>query len=253
MKLSMMRLVLPLLAITLASGCASTGNTEQQAKNSYADPRDPIESFNRGVWDLNYDVLDAYILRPTTVGYMTVVPKPARQGIANLVNNLDEPVNVVNALLQFKPKSAAVGTGRFVINSTLGLLGLFDVATALDLKEQDEDFGQTLAVWGMPQGPYLMIPAMGPSTASDAAGRVVDNLYFPATWLNTPLALTKAGLNILGAREQLMSSEQLLKESVDPYSFVKEAYFQRRDYEVHDGSPPQKEEDESYLDDYLDN
>lgn len=253
MKLSMMRLIFPLLAVALASGCASNTSTEPQANSAYSDPRDPIEPFNRGVWDLNYDVLDAYILRPATVGYMTVVPKPARQGIANVVNNLDEPVNVVNALLQFKPRSAAIGTGRFVINSTLGLFGLFDVATALDLKEHDEDFGQSLAVWGVPHGPYVMLPAMGPGTARDVTGRLVDNLYFPANWLNTPLALTKAGLNILGAREQLMSSEQLLKESVDPYSFVKEAYFQRRAYEVHDGNPPAAEEDEAYLDDYLDN
>jgi len=253
MKLSLCRLIVPALSLVLASGCASRSATEPQAQSNYSDPRDPIETVNRNLWDFNYDVLDAYVLRPATVGYITVVPKPARQGLANVVNNLDEPVNVLNALLQAKPKSAAISTGRFLVNSTLGLFGLFDVATRLDLARQDEDFGQTLAVWGVTDGAYLMLPALGPTTVRDTTGRVADNLYFPATWLNTPLTLTKAAINALDARERLMSTEQLLNESVDPYSFVKEAYFQRRLYQVYDGQPPQQQEDESYLDQYLDN
>lgn len=245
-------LVSCLVLLTL-SGCASKSAVdEQQAQTNYQDPRDPIESVNREIWYFNYDILDAYVLRPVTVGYMNVVPKPARTGVANVISNLDEPTNFVNGVLQAKPKSAAISLGRFVLNSTVGLFGLFDVATRLDLKNQDEDFNQTLATWGVGDGPYLMLPALGPSTVRDTTGRVVDNLYFPSTWLNTPLTITKAFFSVLNSREQVMSMEQLLNDSVDPYAFTKEAYFQRREFQIYDGNPPKKEEeDEAYLDEYL--
>lgn len=250
MNLNTIRTLTGALSLLFLAGCASTQGTETSA-TSYQDPRDPLESANRVLWNFNYDVLDTYVLRPVTVGYMAVVPKPARHGISNVVDNLDEPVNALNALLQFKPKSAAISTGRFVVNSTLGLFGLFDVATVMNIQRQNEDFGQTLAVWGIGDGPFLMMPALGPSTARDTTGRVVDNLYFPATWLNTPLALTKAALKALDAREKMMPVEKMLEESLDPYSFIKEAYYQRRSFEIHDGNVPETEEDDSYLDEYL--
>ncbi len=253
MVLRMKPVLVSCLLLLTVTGCASKkAADEQQAQSNYQDPRDPIESVNRDIWDFNYDVLDAYLLRPATVGYMTVVPKPARTGIANVISNLDEPTNFVNGVLQAKPKSAAISLGRFVLNSTVGLFGLFDVATRLDLKNQDEDFNQTLASWGVGDGPYLMLPALGPSTVRDTTGTVVDNLYFPSTWLNTPLTITKAVLGALGGREQMMSMEQLLNDSVDPYAFIKEAYFQRKEFQIYDGNPPKKaEEDEAYLDEYL--
>ncbi len=246
-------LFLPLAAVTLLAGCASKPVPEQApAQAAYKDTRDPLETINRPLWDFNYDILDKYLLRPATVGYITVVPKPARKGLVNAVNNLGEPASFVNATLQAKPSSAAVSAGRFLVNSTLGIFGLFDVASKIGLAERQEDFNQTLALWGVGHGAYLMLPAMGPTTVRGTAGGVVDNLYFPLGLLNTPLTLTRAAIAALDAREQLMSMEQMLEESLDPYAFIKESYFQRELFKIYDGNPPQQEEpevDEDLLDD----
>lgn len=249
--------VAALLPVILLSGCASkpdNGQAGQQQAN-YQDNRDPLETINRPLWDFNYDILDKYLLRPATVGYMTVVPKPARKGLVNVANNLNEPASFVNGTLQAKPDRAAISAGRFLVNSTLGLFGLFDVATRIGLVEQDEDFSQTLAVWGVGDGPYLMLPALGPTTVRDTTGGLVDNLYFPLALLNTPLTLTRAAINALDGREQLMSMENLLEESLDPYAFIKESYYQRQLFKIYDGNPPKQEEpevDESVFDDLLD-
>ncbi|MBU1307988.1 MAG: VacJ family lipoprotein [Gammaproteobacteria bacterium] len=249
-------LMLPVAALALLSGCANKAAPQQQAAAPvYQDVRDPLETLNRPLWDFNYDILDKYLLRPATVGYMTVVPKPARKGLVNAVNNLGEPASFVNASLQAKPSSAAVSAGRFLVNSTLGIFGLFDVASKIGLAEQQEDFNQTMAVWGLGHGAFLMLPALGPSTVRGTAGGVVDNLYFPLGLLNTPLSLTRAAIGALDAREQLMSLEQMLDESLDPYAFVKESYFQRELFKIHDGNPPQQQEpevDEDLLEDLFD-
>ncbi|PKM17320.1 MAG: ABC transporter [Gammaproteobacteria bacterium HGW-Gammaproteobacteria-15] len=246
--------LLPLML--LVTGCASKPDTKQtQQQTDYRDSRDPLETINRPLWDFNYDILDKYVLRPATVGYMTVVPKPARKGLVNVANNLSEPASFLNGTLQAKPDRAAISAGRFLVNSTLGLFGLFDVATRIGLVEQGEDFSQTLAVWGVGDGPYLMLPALGPTTVRGTAGGLVDNLYFPLGLLNTPLTLTRAAINALDDREQLMSMENMLEESLDPYAFVKESYYQRQLFKIYDGNPPKQEEpevDESVFDDLLD-
>ncbi|HEY0924840.1 VacJ family lipoprotein [Rheinheimera pacifica] len=246
--------LLPLML--LVTGCASKPDTKQtQQQTDYRDSRDPLETINRPLWDFNYDILDKYVLRPATVGYMTVVPKPARKGLVNVANNLSEPASFLNGTLQAKPDRAAISAGRFLVNSTLGLFGLFDVATRIGLVEQGEDFSQTLAVWGVGDGPYLMLPALGPTTVRGTAGGLVDNLYFPLGLLNTPLTLTRAAINALDGREQLMSMENMLEESLDPYAFVKESYYQRQLFKIYDGNPPKQEEpevDESVFDDLLD-
>lgn len=244
----LIKTTLILSALWLA-GCSST--TAQQAAPAANDPKDPLESLNRSVWTFNYDYLDAYVLRPATVGYMTVVPKPARTGLSNMVNNLNEPANFINGLLQGKPTGSAVSAGRFLLNSTVGVAGLFDVATPMGLAVQEEDFGQTLGVWGVGHGPYLMIPARGPSTVRNIAGDVVDNLYFPMSVLNTPQTIGKFVIGALSAREQLMAQEKLLNDSLDPYAFVKDAYFQRQDYQQYDGNPPEQSVDEAALEDFL--
>jgi phospholipid-binding lipoprotein MlaA len=247
--------VKPLIKTTLIlsalwlAGCSST--TAQQAAPVTNDPKDPLESLNRSVWTFNYDYLDAYVLRPATVGYMTVVPKPARTGLSNMVNNLNEPANFINGLLQGKPTGSAVSAGRFLLNSTVGVAGLFDVATPMGLGVQEEDFGQTLGVWGVGHGPYLMIPARGPSTVRNITGDVVDNLYFPMSVLNTPQTIGKFVIGALSAREQLMAQEKLLNDSLDPYAFVKDAYFQRQDYQQYDGNPPEQSVDEAALEEFL--
>ncbi len=251
--------------VLLLSGCASKpepraelsqGNEYQQAAEAaspealpYVDPRDPLERINRPLWDFNYDVLDKYLLRPATVGYMTVVPKPARKGLVNVVENLGEPASFLNGLLQGKPGQAAVSAGRFLVNSTVGVFGLFDVATQIGLAEADEDFNQTLAVWGVGDGAFLMVPARGPTTVRGTAGGIVDGLYFPLGLLNTPLTLTRLAIDALDSREQLMGLEQMLADSLDPYAFVKESYFQRQEFKIYDGNPPKPEEEE--LDDDL--
>lgn len=253
MPIFLSRCLLALMMTGLVTGCASSAKTEQQAAENTAmgDPRDPLEDYNRPLWDFNYDILDKHILRPTTVGYMKVMPKPARQGLKNMADNIGEPASAVNGLLQAKPGSAAISTGRFLVNSTVGLLGLFDVASRIGLEAQDEDFSQTMAVWGIGAGPYLMIPGIGPSTPRQLVGGVVDNLYFPAKLLNTPLAITRYVIEALDGREQLMSVEQLLNESLDPYAFIRESYFQRLEYKIYDGNPPQRQQpevDEDFLD-----
>ncbi|MBV2127818.1 MlaA family lipoprotein [Arsukibacterium indicum] len=221
---------------------------------AYVDPRDPLERINRPLWDFNYDILDKYLLRPATVGYMTVVPKPARRGLINVVENLGEPASFLNGLLQGKPSRAAVSAGRFLVNSTVGIFGLFDVAAKIGLAEAEEDFNQTLAVWGVGDGAFLMIPARGPTTVRGTAGGIVDGLYFPLGLLNTPLTLTRFAIDALDSREQLMNVEQMLEDSLDPYSFVKESYYQRQEFKIYDGNPPQPEEEEldDELLDYLD-
>ncbi|MDP5191816.1 MlaA family lipoprotein [Rheinheimera baltica] len=247
-------------AALVLCGCASkpADTVQAEADNMsahYADSRDPLENINRPLWDFNYDILDQYLLRPATVGYMTVVPKPARKGLVNAANNLNEPASFLNSTLQAKPNSAAISAGRFLVNSTLGIFGLFDVATKIGLAEKSEDFSQTLAVWGVGDGAFLMIPALGPSTVRDTTGTVVDSLYFPLALLNTPLSLTRAAIGALDAREQLMSMESLLEESLDPYAFIKESYFQRQQFKIYDGNPPQPPEpeiDEAAFDDLLD-
>lgn len=238
-----------LLSLALLAGCASSEQAKQQAAESnavpppvYDDPRDPWERVNRPLWDFNYDVLDAYILRPVTVGYMTVVPKPVRKGLINVVDNLGEPASFLNSILQAKPEKAAVSAGRFLVNSTVGIAGLFDVASKMGMEPADEDFNQTLAVWGVGDGPYLMVPARGPTTIRGTAGGIVDNLYFPLGLLNTPLTLTRAAIMALDGREQLMQVENMLNNSLDPYSFVKEGYFQRQQFKIYDGNPPPPEE-----------
>lgn len=247
-----------LIAVVLSlTACASSNQAKQQAEQStvnqgpgYDDPRDPFERVNRSLWDFNYDILDAYILRPATVGYMTVVPKPARKGLINVVDNLGEPASFLNSILQAKPEKAAVSVGRFLVNSTVGVLGIFDVASKIGLENADENFNQTLAVWGVGDGPYLMVPARGPTTVRGTAGGIVDTLYFPLGLLNTPLTLTRAAIMALDGREQLMQVENMLNNSLDPYSFVKESYFQRQLFKVYDGNPPAPEEtlDDDILD-----
>lgn len=240
------------------AACASSEAAKQQQEaqtaekpvSLYDDQRDPIERINRPIWDFNYDILDKYVLRPATVGYMKVVPKPARKGLGNMAENLGEPASFINSILQAKPKKAATSAGRFLVNSTVGILGIFDVASEIGLEPAEEDFNQTLAVWGVGDGAYLMLPALGPSTVRGTVGGVVDNLYFPFTILDTPITLTRAGIMALNGREQLMQVEDMLNDSLDPYSFIKESYYQRNLFKIYDGNPPQQEEtlDDDVLD-----
>ncbi|MFC6439402.1 VacJ family lipoprotein [Bowmanella sp. JS7-9] len=246
---------LPLILLLLG-GCASRPHDDAELSNNPGDPRDPIESFNREMWDFNWNVLDKHILRPTTEAYITVMPRFARDGLYNAALNLEEPANAVNNLLQGKVGDSAGSVGRFVINSTIGLLGFFDVAKHMGIERTEEEFGETLGVWGVGTGPYLMVPAMGPNDPRNLTGDIVDGSYFPMADLNIYLSLLSTGIKVLEIRASLMEQEKLVEQSVDPYALVKDIYFQQQEFKVKDGKvekPAEEKELEDDIDAYLDN
>ncbi len=233
--------------LLMLAACAQVPEEKQ-------DPRDPLQAINRPVYDFNMDVLDAYLLRPAAVAYVNVTPQPVRTGLVHFTENLQAPTDVVNAALQGKTANTGISLARFLINSTVGLFGIFDVASELGLELVDEDFGQTLGVWGAGDGPYLMLPAMGPSTGRNLTGDVMDNFVLPEIALSTPQSLLVFALKALEARASLMPQESLLNESLDPYIFMKDIYFQRQIYELYDGNPPLKEEKiDEFDEDFLEN
>ena len=203
------------------------------------------------MYDFNMDVLDAYVLRPVAVGYVAVTPTPVRRSIVNFTGNISAPTDVINATLQGKAGNAGVSLARFLVNSTVGIFGLFDVATSLGLNIVDEDFGQTLGVWGIGDGAYLMLPGMGPSTARNLTGDVVDSFVLPKIALTTPQTVLVFALKAVEARASLIPQESLLNESLDPYIFMKDIYFQRQLYELYDGNPPVEKEPEDFDEDFL--
>ncbi|SFC22513.1 MlaA family lipoprotein [Pseudoalteromonas denitrificans] len=215
------------------------------------DDRDPLQTVNRPVYDFNMDILDSYILRPATVGYVAITPQPVRRGLLNFAENINEPVDGINAALQGKVGNAGVSVARFLINSTVGIFGFFDVASEIGLEQIDEDFGQTLGVWGVDDGAYLMLPAYGPSTARNISGDVIDGFVIPSIALSMPQSFLLFAIKALEARASLIPQEALLNESLDPYIFVKEAYLQRQVYDLYDGNPPLEEEVEDFDEDFL--
>ncbi|MCU4675782.1 VacJ family lipoprotein [Catenovulum sp. 2E275] len=219
------------------SACATTGEPQTELS-------DPLESVNRTMWDFNYQVLDKNILRPTAVAYQKYVPKPVRSGLVNMSSNLEEPSSMINNLLQAKPKEAATSAGRFLINTTVGLLGLVDVAQYIGLKPKQEEFDEVLGKWGVNTGPFLMVPAYGPTVPREVAGDLVDSSYFPLDGLTIWLSAFRFGIDALESRVQLMAQEQMLEDSFDQYIFVKEAYFQNTQFKVYDGDPPRPQDEE---------
>ena len=202
-----------------------------------ADPRDPWEGYNRAVFAFN-NGLDTVLLKPAAQAYDTVVPEPVDRGVSNFFANLGEVGNFANSLLQAKPGASVRALVRLTINSTVGLLGLFDVATELGIERGEEDFGQTLGAWGAGPGPYLVLPVLGPSTVRDGLAAPVDFLSSPTGWLDDPAArnaaLAAAGVD---ARADLLETEEAVEElTADKYALVRNAYLDRRDYEVSDGA-----------------
>ncbi len=193
------------------------------------DNNDPLEGVNRTVFGFN-DGLDIMVLRPLAAVYGFVVPSPAKQAVARALANLGGPVILANDVLQLEPGDAGTAAGRFVINSTLGLLGLFDVAEHLGLPRHGADFGQTLHAWGLGSGPYLMLPLLGPSTGRDGIGTAVDTVIDPFSyWLSRGASITRNGSQATSQREALLVSLHDLREgSVDYYAALRAAYFQNR-------------------------
>ena len=243
-------ILISVIALSMG-GCASNSASQQaEAETNSGDTQDPFEPINRAIWDLNYNVLDAYILRPITVGYITVMPQAGRTGLLNAAHNLEEPVNFVNNLLQGKVGESMDSAFRFVINSTVGLAGAVDVAGAMGVERQEEDFDEVMGVWGIGNGPYLMIPATGPNDVRGVTGEVIDNLYFPTTYLNSNWTILRWTLELLEKRALFMEQEQQLEASADAYAFVKSAYFQNKAFQVNDGEVEDDQFDEDELEDF---
>jgi|SRR5690606_27023827 len=195
---------------------------------------DPWEGFNRKVFAFN-DVADRYVLKPVAKGYQAVTPQFVERGVHNMFGNLGEIRNVVNDLLQAKFQHGAQDAGRFVVNSTVGVLGFFDVASKIGLEAHDEDFGQTLGYWGLESGPYIVLPLLGPRTVRDAVGSIPDGYTDPVVMGvdHVPTRNQILGLRVVDVRASLLQAEELM--SGDRYIFMRDAYLQRRHFLVKDG------------------
>jgi phospholipid-binding lipoprotein MlaA len=231
-----MRSLAALLLAALLAGCATTGDR---------DPKDPWEGFNRKSYAFN-EKLDEVVLKPAARGYVKVVPAFAREGVNNFFDNLDDIGTTLNNFLQGKPREGASDLGRFVVNTFLGVFGLWDIATPMGLEKHYEDFGQTLGVWGVQPGPYLVLPLLGPSTARDAPAKVVDPSWYYSEYVNPESIYWGLwGLDKVRIRANLFQSEKLLDEAaLDKYTFLRDAWLQRRRNMVYDGNPPRVKEEE---------
>ncbi|CAG8998357.1 MAG: hypothetical protein CENE_00303 [Candidatus Celerinatantimonas neptuna] len=205
---------------------------------SYQQVSDPLESVNRAIWDFNYNYLDKPIYRPVVHSYVHYIPEGARRSSNNFMRNLEEPMSMVNNLLQFKFKAAVNNLMRFAFNSTFGLFGLIDVMGRAGVQRNLSDFSDVLGHYGVGDGPYLMLPFIGPSTPRQLAGDLVDQFYFPMNQLSLVEKLVRFTVNGVNERASVINQEALVDGSLDSYSFVKNAYMQYRRYRYYDGHPP---------------
>lgn len=233
-------------------GSAQESSEQEEQVASVDDPRDPLESVNRSIWAFNWDFLDKALIRPVAVGYREYVPHFMRKGIHNAALNLEEPSSTINNLLQGEIEGTFISLGRFVINSSIGLLGTIDVAKEMGLERRPEEFGEVLATWGIGTGPYLMLPALGPNDIRSGSGKFVDNAYFPLADLNIYFSIFQSAVKGLEARADLVEQEELINSSLDPYLFVKDVYFQRLQNKVNNGEEQQKSEEEQELESEFD-
>jgi phospholipid-binding lipoprotein MlaA len=218
----------------LFAGCATLPPGER-------DPRDRFERTNRAIHGFN-DALDRGIAKPVAKAYVKITPAPVQTGFSNFFRNLASPTVIANSLLQFKVKEFAAETARLVVNTTIGIGGLFDPASQLGLPAGNEDFGQTLGRWGVPAGPYVVLPILGPSSVRDTVGFAADQFSDPKTYVKddyTRWGLT--GMSVVETRAELLVTENLINQANDPYTFIRNAYLQRREFLVKDGAVPEEE------------
>lgn len=215
----------------LCSACATTGSIEEY--------RDPFEKYNRAMYKFN-DEIDKAILTPVAKGYSKIIPGPVRKSVGNFFRNLLEPTTIINDLLQGKFEQAVSDGVRLLFNTSFGLLGFFDVATAIGIERHQEDFGQTLAVWGFKPGPFIMLPFLGPTNVRDGIGLLPYYLYTDPRLYNpeTNVNIALIGINVIDSRAQLLTPSKLLELQLDPYAFLRETYNQRRLNLIYDGDPP---------------
>ena len=232
-----------LLATIAATGCASAPPPEERS------PADPWEPLNRSISSFNHG-LDRVTFRPIAKVYEAVVPSTARLGVTNFSSNLRTPLNVINLFLQGKVRKGFRETGRFLANSTFGVGGLIDVATDMGLERQNEDFGQTFAHWGVPDGPYVVVPIFGPWTLRGALALPLNFLADPLLHYDNSSIRDKVYfLRSIDARHRLFPAEALLEGSPDRYLTIRESWIQRRQFLIYDGDPPV---DDDFYDDFYD-
>lgn len=220
------------LTTGLTTGCATSGEA-----------KDPIEGFNRAVFSFN-DGLDKVVLKPVAKGYDAVLPNPVRTGVTNFFGNVADVFVGVNNLLQGKVAEGVSDFGRVVVNSTVGLLGVLDVASNMGLEKHDEDFGQTFGRWGVGSGAYVVVPLFGPRTVRDTAGLVLDVAADPVANLDhVPTRNTLATIRLINDRADLLPADKVIEEAaLDKYSYVRDAYLQRRRSLIYDGNAPREAE-----------
>jgi phospholipid-binding lipoprotein MlaA len=217
----------------LLGGCATSGNA-----------KDPIEGFNRAMFSFN-EGLDKVIIKPVAQGYDTVFPTPVKTGVTNFFGNIADVFIAVNNLLQGKVPEAASDAGRFLVNTTVGILGFMDVASDMGLEKHDEDFGQTFGRWGAGPGPYVVVPFFGPRDVRDTAGLVLDVKADPvANYSHVATRNTLLALRVENDRANLLPADKVIEEAaLDKYSYIRDGYLQRRRNLVYDGNPPRETED----------
>ncbi len=223
------------VACLVLAGCATGPN---------ANPKDPLEPMNRSISRFN-DVLDDNVLKPVATGYKNNVPDLVQTGVRNVFNNLSDIWSTVNNGLQMKGRDTVESLARVVVNTTVGIYGLFDVASHLNLERHPEDFGQTLGYWGMPSGPYVVLPLFGPSSVRDGVSTIgVDmpnDLVKQIDHIPTRNATTV--VRLVNRRASLLGAGNMLEEaSIDKYAFTRDAYFQYRRSQIYDGNPPEEED-----------
>lgn len=222
-----------LALLMLSTACATGPN---------ANPRDPAEPFNRGVYAFN-DAVDRAVLKPVATVYRDTLPQPVRTGVSNFFANLQDVWSGVNNALQFKARESVESFFRFGVNTTFGLVGLLDVASEMRIERHTEDFGQTLGYWGVGAGPYLVLPLLGPSTLRDTAALPVDmqgNLISNVN--DVPARNSAIALDLVNRRSRLLDATQMLDQvALDPYTFTRDAFLQRRRNLVYDGNPPEED------------
>ena len=218
--------------------------------STYASDDDPLEPMNRAIFEFN-EIVDDNVLKPIAKGYKYVTPDPVEVGISNFFSNLGEIGTITNDLLQLKFAQAGRDTMRFFLNSTLGIFGIFDVATPLGLSKNKEDFGQTLGFWGVPDGPYLVLPFLGPSSFRDGPSMIVDYELSPVEQLHHEERQVLQTLDIVDTRARLLRATKILDTAAkDKYIFIRESYLQKRESQINDGNVKEEFEIDVHSVDY---
>ena len=231
---SIARVTATLSCVALLAGCAAAPSRD-----------DPFEPMNRASYSV-HEVVDGYVVKPVAKAYVDYAPHLVQLGIANFFGNIDDFFSFINGMLQNKPEKAGHDLGRVITNTGFGLLGLIDIASEAGIPKGNEDFGQTFGYWGIPQGPYLFIPLLGPTTVRDGTGWIIRAYTTPVGYISdVPTRNILWSIGYLNERAQALQAESILDQaSIDRYTFIRRAYLQRRRYLVFDGAPPPPKDDD---------